>query len=189
MSNSKPRQCSPPQLALCCCMLASLLLTTLSLAFAEADLGAVLCAVIALVSSLALVAYAVAKKGKHLSLPMLVVYLFASMLLLRPYSLARDHVRWLFLSEGYKARVLEQPPPANNQFKHIEWDGWGFAGMDTTEFLIFDPTNSLAGSLGARPPIKARGLPCGVFRVRRLDSQWYAVLFYTETYWWQEGCE
>ena len=90
------------------------------------------------------------------------------------------------LSGGYKARVLAQP--SGEELKHAEWDGWGFAGADTTVFLVFDPTDSLAEELGAQPPVKARGLPCEVVRVRRLDSQWYAVLFYTETYWGQGDC-
>jgi hypothetical protein len=83
--------------------------------------------------------------------------------------------------------VLAQPVPTNDEFRHAEWDVWGFLDQ-TTVFLVFDPTNSLAGALGEKPPVKARGLPCGVFRVRRLDSHWYAVLFYTDTYWGQEDC-
>jgi hypothetical protein len=39
------------------------------------------------------------------------------------------------------------------------------------------------------PPVKARALPCEVVRVRRLDRQWYAVLFYTDTYWGQGACK
>ena len=172
------------------CIVASLLLTALSLAFAEFDSGAVLCVGIALVSALSLVVLAVVKKkGKQrtFTLTALAVYLFASLLLLTHYSLVRDHVRWLFLSGGYKAKVLVQPAPANEEFRHAEWDGWGFLD-ETTAFLVFDPTNSLAGALGAKPPVKARGLPCDVFRVRRLDSHWYAVLFYTDTYWGQGDC-
>jgi hypothetical protein len=97
-------------------------------------------------------------------------------------------VRWLFLSRGYKARVLAQVP--NEQLKHVEWDGWGFAGAgDTTEFLVFDPADSLAGAAEALPPVKAPGLPCEVVRVRRLGRQWYAVLFYTDTYWGQGACK
>jgi hypothetical protein len=116
------------------------------------------------------------------------IYLFVPILLLSNYSLVRDHIRWLLLSAGYKAKVLAQPP--NEQLKHAEWDGWGFAGVgDTTVFLVFDPTDSLAGASEALPPLKARGLPCEVVRVRRLDRQWYAVLFYTDTYWGQGACK
>jgi hypothetical protein len=109
-------------------------------------------------------------------------------LLLSNYSLVRDHARWFFLSGGYKAKVLAQAP--NEQFKHVEWDGWGFAGAgDTTVYLVFDPTDSLAGASAALPPVRAAGLPCEFVRVRRLDRQWYAVLFYTDTYWGLGACK
>ena len=114
--------------------------------------------------------------------------MFVQTVLLTNYMLVRDHVRWVLLSGAYQAKVLAQSAPANQEFKHVEWDGWGFAGADTTDFLVFDPTDSLAREIGARPPFKARGLPCEVVRIRRLDIQWYAVLFYTETYWGQGDC-
>ena len=115
-------------------------------------------------------------------------YLFVQTLLLTNYMLVRDHVRWVLLSGAYQAKVLAQPAPAIQEFRHVEWDGWGFVGADTTVFLVFDPTDSLAEELGAQPPVKAHGLPCDVVRIRRLDRQWYAVLFYTETYWGQGSC-
>ena len=101
--------------------------------------------------------------------------------------MVRDHVRWLLLSGSYKAQVLAQPP--SKELKHAEWDGWGFAGADTTVFLVFDPTDSLAGATKAPPPIKSEALPCEVVRIRRLARQWYAVLFYTDTYWGQGACK
>ena len=167
----------------------SLAFIGLSLTFANSGLGAVLCFGIALISTLLLFAFGVAKKGRQRLAALLVVmvYVFAAMLLKSNYSLVRDHVRWLFLSGGYKAQVLAQPP--SEELKHAEWDGWGFAGADTTAFLVFDPTDSLAGVTEALPPIKARTLPCDVVRVRRLDRQWYAVLFYTDTYWGQGACK
>ena len=171
------------------CIVASLLLTTLSSAFAAYASGAVFCVGITLMSALSFVVLAVVKKGKQrtFKLTSLAVYLFASLLLLTHYSLVRDHVRWLFLSGDYKARVLVQPAHANGEFRHAEWDVWGFLD-ETTTFLVFDPANSLAGALSTKPPVKARGLPCDVFRVRRRDSNWYAVLFYTDTYWGQGDC-
>jgi hypothetical protein len=171
-------------------VVSSIVLIVLSLAFAGSDLGAVLCFGIAIVSALALLVFAVVMKGRQLfaALFVLTAYVFAAMLLMSHYSLVRDHVRWFLVSGGYKAKVLAQPPSV--ELKHVEWDGWGFAGVgDTTVFLVFDPTDALAGASAARPPIKAQGLPCEVFRVRRLDRQWYAVLFYTDTYWGQGVCK
>jgi hypothetical protein len=162
----------------------------LSLVFAGSDAGAVLCFGIALVSALSLLVFAVTRKGRQRVTAFVVVlaYLLVPILLLSNYSLVRDHVRWLFLSGGYKARVLAQAP--NEQLKHVEWDNWGFAGVgDTTAFLVFDPADSLAGASKALPPVKAGGLPCEVVRVRRLDRLWYAVLFYTDTYWGQGACK
>jgi cell division protein FtsW (lipid II flippase) len=172
------------------CIVASLLLTAFSLAFAESDLGAVLCLAIALVTGLLLLILAVADKGRRRFATLaLALYMFVPVLLLTHYSLTRDHVRWFLLSRAYTAEILAQPVPTSQQFKHAAWDGWGFGGEDTTVYLVFDPTDSLAEDLGAQPPIKARGLPCSVVRVRRLDSQWYAVLFYTDTYWGLGGCK
>jgi hypothetical protein len=171
------------------CVAASLVLIVLSLTFASSDLGAVLCFGIALVSALLLFVFGFTRKGRQRLAALLVVmtYVFAAMLLKTNYSLVRDHVRWLFLSGEYKAQVLAQPP--SKQLRYAEWDGWGFAGADTTVFLVFDPTDSLAEAAEALPPIKSRALPCEVVRVRRLDRQWYAVLFYTDTYWGQGDCK
>lgn len=171
------------------CVATSLAFIVLSLTFASSDLGTVLCFGIALVSTLLLFAFGIAKKGRQRLAALLVVmtYVFAAMLLKSNYSLARDHVRWLFLSGGYKTQVLAQPRSA--ELKHVEWDGWGFAGSDTTVFLVFDPRDSLAGAVEASSPIRSPALPCEVARIRRLDRQWYAVLFYTDTYWGQGACK
>jgi hypothetical protein len=171
------------------CIVVCLILIVLSVTFVGSDLGAMLCFGIALVSAVSLFAFGVSKKGRQrlAGLFVVIAYVLAAMLLKSNYSLVRDHVRWLFLSGGYKAKVLAQPP--GEELKHAEWDGWGFAGADTTAFLVFDPTDSLAGATEALPPIKARALPCDVVRVRRLDRQWYAVLFYTDTYWGQGNCK
>jgi hypothetical protein len=172
------------------CVFASLSLMVVSLVFAGSDLGAVLCFGVGLVSALALFVFGITRKGRQrvIAFLLLVVYLWVPILLLSNYSLVRDHARWFFLSGGYKARVLAQAP--NEQLKHVEWDGWGFAGAgDTTVYLVFDPTGSLAGASAALPPVRADGLPCEVVRVRRFERQWYAVLFYTDTYWGLGACK
>jgi hypothetical protein len=170
------------------CFATSSILIVLTLVLADSDLAAVLCFGIALVSALALFVFGVFHKGRQRSVVLLVVmaYVFAAMLLKSNYSLVRDHVRWLLVSSSYKTKVLAQPP--SEKLKHVEWDGWGFAGADTTVFLVFDPADSLAGATEALPPVKAPGLPCEVVRVRRLGRQWYSVLFYTNTYWGQDAC-
>ena len=168
----------------------SLSLTIFSLTFAQADQSIVLCAGIAVLSGLSLLVWAIANEGRERLeiLFALAIYLSVQTLLATHYMLVRDHVRWALLFGPYQARVLAQPAPANQGLKHVEWDGWGFAGADTTVFLVFDPADALAAETGAQPPVNARGLPCEVVRVRRLESEWYAVLFYTETYWGQDMC-
>jgi hypothetical protein len=71
----------------------------------------------------------------------------------------------------------------NARLKHVEWDGWGFAGSDTVVYLVFDPDNSLASAARIGAPGKLHGIPCEVPHVRRLEHQWYTVLFYTDTDW------
>jgi hypothetical protein len=174
------------------CVVASLILLALSLVFGDSDLGAVLCFGIGIASALLLFAFGFAKKGKERLIAIFVVigYLFVPpILLLSNYSLVRDHARWVLVSGSYKAKVLAQP--SSEALRHAEWDDrGGFAGIgNTAVFLVFDPNDSLAGATKALPPVKADGLPCELARVRRLDRQRYAVLFYSDTYWGQGTCK
>jgi hypothetical protein len=94
-----------------------------------------------------------------------------------------NYARWLIWSRSYKAEVLAQPDSANNELKHIEWDGWGWGGMDTTVYLVFDPADSLSQAASSHQPGKYSGLPCKVDRVKRLEDKWYTVQFYTDRVW------
>ena len=95
--------------------------------------------------------------------------------------------RWLVNSARYKREVLAPPTGSTVGLKHIEWDGWGFGGNDTVVYLVFDPDNALAHAARSGLAGKYRGLPCEVYRVRRFQSQWYTVQFYTDTDW--NGCD
>ena len=95
----------------------------------------------------------------------------------------RTEARWLFSSSRYKSEVSAQPASASGEFKHIEWDGWGWAGQDTTAYLVFDPADSLSLAASSHLSGKFAGIPCGVPNVRRLESQWYVVTFYTNQDW------
>ena len=114
---------------------------------------------------------------------MLAVFCALVLPLLKFSAAIHDTGRWILRSRVYKAQVMAQPAPANGGLKHVEWDGWGFAGMDTTVYLVFDPTDSLASAAKSRAPGKFPGLPCEVDRVQRRESHWYTVKFYTETAW------
>jgi hypothetical protein len=138
------------------------------------------------VIGLVFVAVAAARKNALRSvatLSMLVVYCAVSWGLFRNAFELRTTARWLFGSKDYKARVLAQPDSADGQLKHIEWDSWGFAGADSIAYLVFDPSDSLSTAANSRAPGKDSGLPCKVWRVRRLESHYYTVLFYTDTDW------
>ena len=78
-------------------------------------------------------------------LALFVLLILAALVILHPlfgYPGPINYARWLIWSRSYKAEVLAQPNSASGELKHIEWDGWGWAGMDTTIYLVFDPTNS-----------------------------------------------
>ena len=169
---------------------ASLVLMALALAFAEFDMAAPLCAAMALITGVLLIIFAVANtvRRRWVTLSALAVYLLLSAFLLTHLWVSRNHLRWLLLSRSYEANVLATPAPRYGEFKHVVWDGWGFAGQDTDVYLVFDPTNALAGTLGANAPVRASGLPCRVQQVTRLESQWYAVLFYTDEMWIHGVC-
>lgn len=98
----------------------------------------------------------------------------------------RTTARWLLWSGDYKSTVLVQPAAMNGELKHIEWDGWGFPGAgDTTVYLVFDPRDALASAARDHQPGRFIGIPCEVPDVRRLESHWYTVLFYTDQSWEQ----
>jgi hypothetical protein len=132
-----------------------------------------------------LLSAAVAKKRRLcLSvLSVLVVYSILSFALFKCHYVIRNAARWSLWSRRYKAEVLAQPAPANGELKHIEWDGWGFAGAETNVYLVFDPTDILAAAAKSHRPGKFDGIPCTVQLVSRMQSRWYAVLFYTDEGW------
>ncbi len=114
--------------------------------------------------------------------PALFAFWAVSWVLVRSELNIRSEVRWLWSSKTYKAEVLAQPTPVNGDLRHIEWDGWGFAGAgDTTVYLVFDPNDSLAAGSGRSG--KFNGIPCEVPRIHRLEKGWYTVLFYTDAGW------
>jgi hypothetical protein len=95
----------------------------------------------------------------------------------------RTTVRWALSASRYKRQVLDLPQAAGGHLRHIEWDGWGFAGENTVAYLVFDPSDQLKSAGPTRRAGKLPGLPCDVYQVRQLDSSWYTVLFYTDTDW------
>lgn len=169
---------------------ASVALMGLALVYAEFDLATLLCAALTLITGALLGIFAVASTGRRrrVTLSVLAVYLLGSVFLLTHVGVSRNHLRWLLLSRSYEAMVLAKPIPGNGELRHALWDGSGFAGQETLTYLVFDPTNSLVTKLGMRAPVRASGLPCRVLQITRLDSQWYAVKFYTDETWFHGEC-
>ncbi len=116
-------------------------------------------------------------------LAMLCTFLMLAWALFRTSNDLRWSARWLVHSRSYKAKVVNQPSPEDGTLKHVEWDGWGFAGSYTSVYLVFDPSDRLARATKQHSPVKVSGIPCPVVSVHRLERSWYTVLFYTETDW------
>lgn len=140
--------------------------------------------------SITLLAYTAIGKGRSKRLALLsalatfwVVSTIFFVFDIKHQSAIRTPARWLLWSHNYKDRVLAQSASANGELKHVEWDGWGWGGEDTTEFLVFDPTDSLSAAARSHLPGKFDGIPCEVPRVNRLESHWYTVVFYTNQGW------
>ena len=140
---------------------------------------------ILLIIGLCVLIYAAVRRNLRIALALAAFWTASALLFIYP-SEVRSPIKWLLWSSEYKERVLAQPNPSNSDFKHIEWDGWGLAGIDTTIYLVFDPTDSLAVAAKSHQPGKFSGIPCKVPWVRRMQSHWYTVMFYTDEDW--GGC-
>jgi hypothetical protein len=114
---------------------------------------------------------------------MLVTYWAVALPLFRNSFELHSTARWLFRAKDYKTEVLAQPEPGSVTLRHIEWDSWGLPVAYTNSYLVFDPTDSLSRAARSHSPGKFSGIPCEVYRVRRLESYYYTVLFYTDTDW------
>ncbi len=141
---------------------------------------------ILVVFSIAMLVYTVFGKGRRKRLTLLstlaAVWVVSASVFVY-HGQVRTTARWLVWARNYKDKVLAQQAPENGEFRHVEWDGWGWAGQDTTVYLVFDPRDSLSSAASIRQPGKFDGIPCPVPEVSRLESQWYAVLFYTNEDW------
>jgi hypothetical protein len=169
-------------LAALCCAAALFPLTVSS-----SDLCAILYVfvTIPLVSLVLLViAYRRRERQRLNALTAFALFLVFTAALFARFAEMRDAARWFVYGRAFKADLLTQADTAGGQLKHIEWEGWGFPGAgDTAVYVVFDPTDSLASASKTRKSGKFNGLPCDVYRVRRLENKWYAVQFYTDTDW------
>ena len=91
--------------------------------------------------------------------------------------------KWFIQSREYKAKVMAQPAQPDGELRHVEWQSWGWGGNDTIVYLVFDPDDTLAAVAKSGLSGKYPGIPCAVSRVRRQESEWYTVEFYTDSDW------
>jgi hypothetical protein len=124
------------------------------------------------------------RQNSRAVLAMVCTFLVLAWVLFRFSDSLRTAARWLVRSQNYKTQLLNHPTPSDGSLKHIEWDGWGFAGGgDTTVYLVLDPSDRLSEAAESHLPGKFSGIPCKAVRVHRLERYWYTVLFYTDTAW------
>ena len=164
---------------------------SISIAVCQADTALFLYLILVpvlIVSSMASLVYTLFGKGRRRRLTVLstlaAVWVGSTSVSLLAYRVhIRTAARWLVWSHNYKDRVLTQQASANGEFRHVEWDGWGWGGQDTTVYLVFDPTDSLSSAASVHQSGKFQSIPCEVPEVSRLESHWYAVVFYTNEDW------
>ena len=139
---------------------------------------------LSLIWALAILALAIRRRRIPFfsTLSMLPIFWIVTLALFLNSQQLRWTARWLINSRDFKHRVVAQPN-LEGELKHIEWDGYGFMGNDTVVYLVFDPSDALSTSAENKLSGKFNGIPCAVARVKRLESRWYAVTFYTDTDW------
>ena len=97
----------------------------------------------------------------------------------------RARLRWAVFSGHYKSKLLAQPNTGST-FRHLQWDEWGFVPGDNFVYLVYDPHDSLAATSSQSRALRIAGIPCEVPMIRRLETRWYFVQFYTDQQW--ENC-
>jgi hypothetical protein len=140
---------------------------------------------ILLVAGLVVLIYAAVRRNLRIAVAIVVFWAASALLFIYPSEI-RSPMKWLLWSSEYKKQVLAQPASPNGDFQHVDWDDWGWGGINTTIYLVFDPTDSLAAAARSHQPGKFNGIPCTVPWVRRMQSHWYTVMFYTDQDW--NGC-
>jgi hypothetical protein len=135
-------------------------------------------------ASIVLIVLMIRRRGsaRRLCLAILCCYALLSWQMLKHSVEIRSEVRWLAGSRSWKAEVLKQPPRTASGMKCLIWDGWGMFAQDTDVYLVFSPNDGLK----TYSPSNLGGLPSPVWRVQRLEKQWYSVTFYTNEGW--DGC-
>jgi hypothetical protein len=95
-----------------------------------------------------------------------------------------SRARWFVDANEYKSKVMREPLAQDGSLRHVEWEGWGWAGVgDTVTYLVFDPSDRLKDASTTGLSGQYQGIHCSVLRVRQLEKNWYTVRFYTQQDW------
>jgi hypothetical protein len=165
------------------CFAVAGLLVFIPLQLLESDEASLVFAFVALVATLILIGLVIASRS-FVGVAIVAAYIVAALTLVvnGAYPL-RENVRWVVFASQAKANVLASHP-RQGQLPHAVWDAWGWAGMDTSVYLVFDPDDSLLAASRLKSPGKPPGIPCAVYGVHHMEPHWYSVHFFTS-----EGCE
>ncbi len=102
------------------------------------------------------------------------IWMFFSTEYLRPWA------RWLIASGRYTNLVLQQKPDPQTGIRYVEWDAWGWAGMDTSVELVYDPTDTLAHEIKYNPKGHFAEIAEKTNSVQQLGRGWYSLTLYTD---------
>jgi hypothetical protein len=91
----------------------------------------------------------------------------------------RCAARWAWCSRQLKEEVVSLPQPPAGGLSHILWEDFGGMGAHTQMYLVFSPDDRLR----RYSPGDLSGLPCEVWKVHRLEKQWYMVKLYSNDRW------
>jgi hypothetical protein len=94
----------------------------------------------------------------------------------------RPWARWLIFSNTYKSQVLAQTVASQNDLRFIQWDGWGWAGMETNVYLIYDPSDKLKVRTNGVLRKKSVEITEKSQFIQRLEHNWYSATLYTDEY-------
>ncbi len=162
---------------LCAAVVACLILLLITLSDGWDFYSFLYCLVVVpIVSLFLLVTIAIRKRQRLSTFLMLLAYLAVTCAMVLSSHEVRSSLRWLLWSRRYKDEVMAQPAPANGELRHIEWDEWGgLPCCDWSDYVVFDPNDSLSLAAKSHSHGKFDGIPCDADRVRRLERNWYSV--------------
>jgi hypothetical protein len=121
-------------------------------------------------------------KAKLVRLWLLFLCVLLSWQMFEHMAAIRSEGRWLAASGYWKEEALKEPAMNDSGIKCLIWDGWGGMGASTDVYLVFSRDDGLRNY----SPSSLNGLPQPVWKVERLEKQWYSVTFYTNEGW--DGC-